>query len=121
MDNDIGRLSEVEGIGEKKINVIAESYSKQKEIKDIMVFLQSYGVTASQCMKIYKKYGMNSIQKVRENPYILVEDISGIGFKTSDKIAMSLGIQKDSPFRIQSGIKYSVSSFCYFWKYIYTS
>lgn len=114
LDNDIGRLSEVEGIGEKKIKVIAESYSKQKEIKDIMVFLQSYGVTASQCMKIYKKYGMNSIQKVRENPYILVEDISGIGFKTSDKIAMSLGIQKDSPFRIQSGIKYSVSSFCTF-------
>lgn len=112
LDNHIDRLREIEGIGDKKIRTIQESYLKQREVRNIMVFLQTYGVTTNQCVKIYKKYGSNSIEKVKENPYALVENISGIGFKTSDKIAKSLGIEINSPFRIQSGIKFVINEFC---------
>ena len=112
MDNDITKLSEIEGIGNKKIALIYESYAKQREVKNIMVYLETYGVTPGQCVKIYKKYGANSIKTVKENPYILTEDISGIGFKTADKIARSLGVEVNSPYRIQSGIKYVINKFC---------
>ena len=111
MDNDIQRLLTVSGIGEKKLAIIRQSYDKSREVRNIMVFLQSYGVTPSQCMKIYYRFGTNSIPVVRENPYILCEEISSIGFKTADRIAMNLGIGKDSPFRIQSGIKFVVNSY----------
>jgi exodeoxyribonuclease V alpha subunit len=112
LDNNIDRLKEIEGIGEKKIEIIYESYSKQREVKNIMVFLQTYGVTPNQCLKIYKRFGADSIRVVKENPYILTEEITGIGFKTADKIAISLGIEVNSPFRIQSGIKYVINEFC---------
>lgn len=112
LDSNIERLNEIEGIGAKKIDTIASSYSKQREVRNIMVFLQTYGVTAKQCIKIHKKYGANSINTVKENPYTLTDDISGIGFKTADKIARSLGIESNSPFRIQCGIKYIVNQFC---------
>lgn len=112
LDENIGRLSEIDGIGDKKINIIYESYSKQREVKSIMVFLQTYGVTPNQCVKIYNKYGKDSIKKVKENPYILTDDIVGIGFKTADKIARSLGTETNSPYRIQSGINYVINNFC---------
>ncbi|MEG0641467.1 MAG: ATP-dependent RecD-like DNA helicase [Clostridium sp.] len=112
LDNNIERLNEIEGIGAKKIKVIYESYSKQTEVRNIMIFLQTYGVTAKQCVKIYNKYGKNSIEVVKENPYRLNDEINGIGFKTADKIAISLGIDKNSSFRIESGIKYLINEFC---------
>ncbi len=112
LENNIERLKEIEGIGDKKIAIIYDSYCKQREVKNIMVFLQTYGVTPNQCVKIYKKFGSKSIEIVRENPYVLTEEISGIGFKTADKLAISLGIEAESPFRIQSGIKYVVNEFC---------
>lgn len=112
LDSDVYRLREIGGIGDKKIEIIYESYSQQREIRNIMIFLQTYGVTAKQCVKIYKKYKARAIEVVKENPYILTEDISGIGFKTADKIARSLGIDYDSIFRIQSGIIYAVNEFC---------
>ncbi|WP_032121324.1 SF1B family DNA helicase RecD2 [Clostridium amazonitimonense] len=112
LENNIERLKEIEGIGDKKIELIYESYFKQREVKNIMVFLQAYGVTPNQCMKIYKRFGAESISIIKNNPYILTEEVSGIGFKSSDKIARSLGIEMDSPFRIQSGIKHVVSEFC---------
>ncbi|WP_163195698.1 ATP-dependent RecD-like DNA helicase [Clostridium thermarum] len=112
LENDISRLAEIEGIGEKKIGLIYESYFKQREVKGIMVFLQGYGVTPNQCMKIYKRFGADSISVVKENPYILTEEVSGIGFKTADKIARSLGVEVNSPYRIQSGIKYLINEFC---------
>lgn len=111
LDNDINKLREIEGIGEKKLDVICESYGKQKDIKNIMIFLQSYGITTNQCIKIHKRFGSTSINVVKENPYSLCEEITGIGFKTADKIARSLGIEVDSPFRIQSGVKYVVNEF----------
>lgn len=112
LDNEIDRLNEIEGIGKKKIQLIYDSYYKQREVKNIMVFLQTYGVTPSQCMKIYKKFGSSSIVKVKENPYVLTDEISGIGFKTADKLARNLGVEINSPFRIQSGIKYLINEFC---------
>lgn len=111
MDTEISRLLEIEGIGPKKLELIRQSYEISREVRNIMVFLQSYGVTPAQCMKIYYRYGQNSIAIVRENPYVLCEDISSIGFRTADRIAKNLGIENDSPFRIQSGIKFVVNSF----------
>lgn len=112
LENSIERLKEIEGIGEKKIATIAESYLKQRELKNIMMFFQNYGVNTNQCIKIYKRFKENSIRVVKENPYILTEEIAGIGFKTADKIAKNLGIEKTSAFRIQSGIKYIINNFC---------
>ncbi|PJI09175.1 MULTISPECIES: SF1B family DNA helicase RecD2 [Clostridium] len=112
LDSDIYRLSEIEGIGKKKIDKIYESYTAQREVRNIMIFLQNYGVTPKQCVKIYNHYKAKAIEVVRENPYILVEEISGIGFKTADKIARSLGIKGDSPFRIESGVCYVINEFC---------
>ncbi len=112
LDKDIARLKEIEGIGKKKIEVISESFSKQHEIRNIMMFLQNYGISPNQCGKIYKRFGSDSIRVVRENPYVLTEEVSGIGFKTADKIAKSLGIEENSAFRIESGIKYVVNQFC---------
>ena len=112
LDKDISRLKEIEGIGNKKIEVISESFSKQHEIRNIMIFLQNYGISPNQCGKIYKRFGSDSIRVVRENPYVLTEEVAGIGFKTADKIARSLGIDENSSFRIESGIKYVVNQFC---------
>ena len=109
LDNNIERLKEIEGIGKKKLETIIESYREQRELKNITIFLQTHGLSVNQCLKIYKKYGASSVDTVKNNPYILCDEISGIGFKTSDKIARSLGIEVDSPFRIQSGIRYVIN------------
>ncbi|MBO3387577.1 ATP-dependent RecD-like DNA helicase [Clostridium perfringens] len=112
LDNNIERLKEIEGIGKKKLETIIESYREQRELKNITIFLQTHGLSVNQCLKIYKKYGASSVDTVKNNPYILCDEISGIGFKTSDNIARSLGIEIDSPFRIQSGIRYVINEFC---------
>ncbi|WP_415322478.1 ATP-dependent RecD-like DNA helicase [Clostridium perfringens] len=112
LDNNIERLKEIEGIGKKKLETIIDSYREQRELKNITIFLQTHGLSVNQCLKIYKKYGASSVDTVKNNPYILCDEISGIGFKTSDKIARSLGIEVDSPFRIQSGIRYVINEFC---------
>ena len=111
LDNHIERLKEVEGIGEKKFNIIYESYIETKDLKDIMIFFQKHGMTVNQCLKIYKKFGADSINKVSTNPYILNEEISGIGFLTADKIAKEFGVEDTSSFRIQSGIRYVLNNF----------
>ncbi|MDU2490178.1 MAG: ATP-dependent RecD-like DNA helicase [Clostridium celatum] len=111
LDNNIERLKEVEGIGEKKFNIIYESYLESKELKDIIMGFQKHGITINQCLKIYKKFGTDSIDIVSKNPYILNDEISGIGFLTSDRIAKSLGIEPQSDFRIQSGIRYVLNNF----------
>ena len=111
LDNNIEMLKEVEGIGKKKYNIIYQSYLETRELKDIIMFFQKHGVTINQCLKIYKKFGGDAQNIVSENPYILSDEISGIGFLTSDRIAKSLGIEPISNFRIQSGIKYVLNSF----------
>lgn len=112
MENHIERLMEIEGIGEKKFQIIYESYIEQQGLKDIILYFHKHGVTNNQCVKIYKKFGPNAKQIVSGNPYILCDEISGIGFKTADRIAMSIGIEVNSEFRIQSGIKYIMNQFC---------
>lgn len=111
LDNNIERLKEVDGIGEKKFSIIYDSYLESKDLKDIIMFFQKHGMTINQCLKIYKKFGPDSIDIVSKNPYILNDEISGIGFLTADRIARSLGIEIISPFRIQSGIRYVLNNF----------
>lgn len=112
IENDADRLKELDGIGDKKVRLIYDSYIKGREVKNIMVFLQSYGVTPKQALKIYRVFGNDAVAKVKENPYVLSDEVPSIGFKTADKIARNLGITLDSPFRIQSGIKYIINDYC---------
>ena len=107
---EIDRLSEVQGIGAKRILQIKESWERQKEIKNVMLFLQDHGVNTSFAAKIYRQYGNESIGKVKENPFRLADDIWGIGFKTADSIAEKLGFSKESFVRLRSGILYTLSN-----------
>jgi len=100
------RLLEVDGIGSKRVEMIKKAWQEQKEIKNIMLFLQSHGVSTSFGVKIYKAYGEKSIEMVRENPFRLADDIWGIGFVTADKIAEKLGFDKNSYERCRAGILY---------------
>ena len=110
IETDVFRLREVDGIGEKRIRKIAESWEQQKEIKNVMLFLQDHGVSTSFAAKIYKQYGNESVDKVRENPFRLADDIWGIGFKTADGIAQKLGFGKEAFVRLRSGIMYTLSN-----------
>ena len=103
------RLTEVSGIGQNKAQRMAESFAEQKEIRDVMLFLQQYQVTTAQAVRIYRVYKNMTIQYVRENPYRLAEDIHGIGFKTADRIAQSMGIETASPYRVAAGIRYALN------------
>ncbi len=106
IEKNIERLGEVEGIGKKRIEMIQKAWDDQKEIREVMVFLQSHGVSSGYAAKIFKQYGNSSIPIVTENPYRLAMDIFGIGFITADHIAEKLGFQKNSPLRIKAGIIY---------------
>ena len=105
------KLKEVEGIGEKKAEGIAEAFAEQRELRDVMIFLQSYGISPGYGVKIYKKYGSQTIVRIKENPYRLSEDIIGIGFKMADTIAQSMGVDKRSTYRINAGIKFTLMEF----------
>jgi exodeoxyribonuclease V alpha subunit len=100
------QLSEVDGIGPKRIAMITRAWEEQKEIKEIMIFLQGHGVSATYSAKIYKQYGDRSIEVVKENPYRLAQDIYGIGFITADKIAQNIGIDPNSLIRAKAGVIY---------------
>lgn len=104
------KLFEISGIGKKRVQLIQESWERQKEIKNVMLFLQEYNISTSFAAKIYRQYGNKSIEKVKENPYCLADDIWGIGFKTADQIAEQLGFAKESYVRLRSGLMYTLSS-----------
>lgn len=106
IENNPKRLSEVEGIGPKRIDMIVKAWNEQKEIKEIMIFLHGHGVSATYSAKIYKQYGNRSIEVVKENPYCLAQDVHGIGFVTADKIAQNIGIQPNSLIRVKAGLIY---------------
>lgn len=110
IETDADRLLEVSGIGKKRVDKIKESWERQKEIKNVMLFLQDHGVSTSFAAKIYKQYGNESIEKVKENPFRLADDIWGIGFKTADSIAEKLGFEKDAFVRLRSGLMYTLSA-----------
>ena len=103
------KLTRVPGIGRKRVEIIKEAWEAQREIKNVMLFLQSHDVSTAHAAKIYKTYGNDAIAIVTENPYRLADDIYGIGFVTADTIAQKLGIDKDAPQRVQAGIKYVLS------------
>jgi exodeoxyribonuclease V alpha subunit len=106
IEQDIERLREVEGIGEKRVEMIGRAWQEQKEIREVMVFLQGHGVSPAYAVKIFRQYGSAAVSVVRENPYRLAEEVFGIGFVTADRIAEKLGIAKDSPIRARAGIQF---------------
>jgi exodeoxyribonuclease V alpha subunit len=97
-------LETVDGIGPKRRERIARAWREGIQIQEIMLFLHSHGVSTGRAVRIYKTYGEQAIEKVRENPYSLAKDIHGIGFATADQIAQSVGIAKDSQNRAKAGI-----------------
>ncbi|CAN2042811.1 exodeoxyribonuclease V alpha subunit [Candidatus Magnetomoraceae bacterium gMMP-15] len=106
IENNPEQLTEVDGIGQKRVGMIQQAWDDQKEIRDVMLFLQSYGVSSGYATKIFKEYGKGAIEIVRKNPYRLATDIWGIGFKTADQIAQKLGFEKNSEIRAEAGILY---------------
>jgi exodeoxyribonuclease V alpha subunit len=106
IENEIDKLEQVEGIGSKRIEMIRKAWEDQKEIRDVMLFLQGHGVSSGYATKIFKQYGNRSIQVVKENPYRLATDIFGIGFVTADHIAEKLGFDRNSQVRAEAGILY---------------
>lgn len=118
IENQIHRLSEVTGIASKRIAMIQSTWSEQKSIKEVMIFLSGHGVSTTYAVKIYKQYGEEAIATVTTNPYQLAIDIFGIGFLTADKIARDMGVSPWSKFRYQAGVlhvldKASEDGHCY--------
>ena len=110
IENHPERLLEVDNLGKKRAAEITSSWIEQKTIKEIMIYLHGFGITTNMSLKIYKEYGNESINVLKSNPYTLSEDIHGIGFKSADKIAVSIGLPNDHPFRIAAGIIYSLEN-----------
>ena len=109
IEEDPEKLLEVDGIGRLRVDRIKKSWEEQKEIKNIMVFLQGHDVSTAHATKIYKTYGNESIRTVQENPYRLADDIWGIGFRTADRIAEKLGFGHEKYVRLRSGILYTLN------------
>lgn len=106
IENEIERLAEVPGIAQKRVKLIQVAWATQKAIKEVMLFLQSHGVSTTYAVKIYKQYGDQAIETVTRNPYQLAAEVYGIGFITADAIARNLGIHPGSEFRYRSGISH---------------
>lgn len=104
IENCSGRLEEVEGIGPERRRRIKAAWAQQKMVREIMVFLHSNGVSTSRAVRIYKTYGEQAIDKLRANPYVLAQDIRGIGFRTADQIAQKMGVPHDSLLRACAGL-----------------
>jgi len=109
-EEDIGQLTEVPGIAEKKLAMIKEAWVEHRAIRDVMIFLQTHGISTLFAVRIYKQYGDLSIERVRENPYRLAVDFYGIGFFTADRVALSLGFAPDSDLRIRAAIRHVLSA-----------
>lgn len=106
IDHKPAKLLTVDGIGEKRVGIIVKCWEEQRLVRRVMIFLRGHGVSPSLAQKIFKKYGDESVEKMQENPYKIAQEVRGIGFKSADQIAQNLGIEKDAPQRIQSGIQH---------------
>lgn len=104
------RLAEIKGISARMARNIAVSYSEKKEMQDAIIFLTGYAISVNLAVKIYNEYGSDLYDVVRTNPYKIAEDITGVGFKTADEIAMRMGIQEDSDFRIRAAVLYTLTA-----------
>lgn len=109
IEENVQVLIEIPGIGSRRVKMIAESWERQKEVKNVMLFLQEHGVSTAFAARIYKQYGNESIRRMKENPFQLADVIRGIGFKTADGIGEKLGFDKESYVRLRSGIMYTLS------------
>lgn len=101
-------LLNVPGIGPKRAKSIKQAWDQQQAVREVMIFLQTYGFTNTQCLRLFQKYGSRTKEIVRENPYVIVQTIEGIGFRSADKIALNLGLGNDSTFRIDAGLEYQI-------------
>ena len=102
------RLAEIKGISKKKAQELAAEIDQQRELREITMFLQKYGLGPSFVPRVYEEFGNSTIEKITNNPYLLADHIQGIGFKTADRIALNLGIETNSEFRIKSGFLYTL-------------
>ena len=109
IDQQSARLREVEGIGASRCKLIRQSWTEQRGVREIMIFLQSHGIGTAKAARIYRQYGADAIAVVKRNPYRLCTDVWGIGFKTADAIALSVGIPHDSELRARAGLIYTLS------------
>jgi exodeoxyribonuclease V alpha subunit len=112
MNDDPRRLLEVEGVGEKKLESIITATASMREMQDVMLYLKSHGIGTGYAIKIYKTYGKQAISVVRENPFQLIEDIPGIGFHIADGIAQKVGVEQNSSYRIEAGMRYVLEEAC---------
>ncbi|MGH2486126.1 MAG: helix-hairpin-helix domain-containing protein, partial [Ktedonobacterales bacterium] len=103
------RLTEVRGVSAQKRDSIIAAWVEQQDIRDVMLFLQSNGVSPALGTKIYRQYGKQSISLIRENPYVLERDVHGVGFKTADALAVQLGLPRDALPRYMTGLKHVLS------------
>lgn len=110
IENHPERLKEIEGIGEKRVEIIKSCWEEHLHLKNIMLFLQSHQISTTYALKIYRFYGQDTIRILKTNPYRLVQDIWGVGFKIADRIAQNLGIEKNSPLRIKAGVIHTLES-----------
>ena len=108
ISEDSGRLHEIPGIGRQRAKSIKIAWDEQSTVRDLMMFLQTYGITPSQCVRLVKKYGSGAKRILQDEPYRLAEDIERIGFKTADKIALNLGFPTNSKERIDAGIMHTI-------------
>lgn len=110
IENDISRLGEVKGIARKRVELIERAWAEQQSIKQVMLFLQSHGVSTHFAVKIFKQYGQEAIAVVEQNPYRLAVEVYGIGFRTADQIARNLGLPIDAPARLEAGLRFVLSA-----------
>lgn len=104
-------LSEIKGIGPKRIERIRRSWQEQKGVRNILIFLQSYGIGGNRAVRIYKTYGDQAVDIVKQNPYRLATDIWGVGFQTADQLALRMGMDRNSPHRAQAAVQYVLQEF----------
>jgi len=108
LEEEPGRLLEIGGIGPQRARMIAQAFAEQKDIKEVMVFLQSHGVSPALAVRIFRQYGQDSVTALRENPYRLADEVFGVGFRTADQIALKMGVEPTSPFRLRAGLRYAL-------------
>ena len=106
LDREPTRIGEVAGIGQSRARAVRDAWAAQRQVREVMVFLQGYGVSPAFAARIYKRYGAASIARVRENPYRLAFDVWGIGFLSADKLAAALGVAPDAPARLEAGVRH---------------
>lgn len=110
IDKNPERLTEVEGIGSKKIKTIKEGWDQQKEISSILVFLKAHDISSHFAIKIFNKYGQEAIKILKSNPYRLIEDLEGVGFKTADNLAFKMGVAPNSTLRIKAALIHTLQN-----------